>query len=438
MPGCIARGLAMAGVACLALLTSSCSSSASPSGSPASSGSPAPPPSGLLGHSNLLYGSEIGAWEINGGSAVTNPTIVREIRAAKVSLIRYSVYDCFTGQRCGRDNHAGTQSEVTFQDAIRGITKTDGAIPWIKFLPVARGNIRGTTGQIFCPPGDGSDWGMNVPADKQVLAAIAAVYKGPIVLEDNNEAEYDCARFWGFSSDGDPGVSTDLGHLFAATMPPLLAYAKTLGFSDVVSVGYIGISGGPGWNDPCAATSTAPFGYSCSIPNTYIDEFNRAAHAAYVTSGEKPDYIPEVESVHSYCHSPDFTSATGYPVPDAECYAWQRQWITAARQEVDSIWGDAIGNQIRFAVSEWSGGAYNKHGNSWAGFTNGDMPRYVAGYLKTLRGDGVTTGDGDGYWSATLFNLSSNPQGNGYNLIQPDGKPSDYYPAFRSASLGGQ
>jgi hypothetical protein len=436
MPGIIARGLAIVGVAGLALLTQSCSGSASPSGAP--SGSPAVPATGLLARTDLIYGSEIGAWENNGGPAVANPAVVREIRAAKVSLIRYSVYDCFTGQRCGRNNHQGTQSEAAFQQAIRGITTTDGAIPWIKFLPVARGNIRGVTGSIFCPPGDGSDWGMNVPVDKKVLAAIAAVYKGPIILEDNNEAEYDCARFWGFSSEGDQGVSTDLGKMFSATMPPLLSYAKSLGFSDVVSVGYIGISGGPGWNDPCSATSSGPFGYSCSIPTTYVDEFNQAAHAAYVSSGNNPDYIPEAESVHSYCHSPDFTSTKGYPVPDAECYAWQRQWIATARQEVDSIWGNAIGSQIRFAVSEWSGGAYNPRADSWAGYSNGGMPGYVAGYLKVLRGDGTTTGDGDGYWSATLFNLSSNPQGNGYNLIQPDGKPSDYYPAFRAASAGGQ
>lgn len=45
---------------------------------------------------------------------------------------------------------------------------------------------------------------------------------------------------------------------------------------------------------------------------------------------------------------------------------------------------------------------------------------------------------GTGYWAAALFQLASNPQGNGYNVIEPDGTPSDYYPAFRAASLSGQ
>jgi hypothetical protein len=66
------------------------------------------------------------------------------------------------------------------------------------------------------------------------------------------------------------------------------------------------------------------------------------------------------------------------------------------------------------------------------------MPGYVAGYLKVLRGNGRTTGSGNGYWAGSLFEVASNPQGNGYNLIEPDGSPADYYPAFRSASVGGR
>ena len=327
--------------------------------------------------------------------AVTNPAVTSKIRDAAVPAIRFSVYDCFTGETCGRDHHRGTQSRTEFQSAIRGITQTDRAVPWLKFLPVSRSNIRGIIGSVFCPPANGSDWAMNLPADKQVLAATADVYKGPIILEDNNEAEYDCGPYWGYSSDGDPGVSTKLGQIYAATMPELVAYARSLGFSDVVTMGYIGISGGPGWGDPCTATAGAPYGYHCAIPSMYLDEFNNAVHSAYVASHDNPDFIPQVESVHSYCHSTDFTSKPGYPVPNAECYAWQSEWIYAARTQAEAIWGDAIGGQIRFAVSEWSGGTYRTPADSWAGYHNGGMPGYVAGYLKVLRGNGRTTGSGN-------------------------------------------
>jgi hypothetical protein len=395
-------------------------------------------PSGLLARTNLLYSTEIGAWEGDGGPAVKNSAVAAKIRAARIPAIRFSVYDCFTGERCGRDHHKGTQSRAAFQSAIRGITQADHAIPWLKFLPVSRSNIRGIIGSIFCPPADGSDWAMNLPASKQVLAATAAVYKGPVILEDNNEADYNCAPFWGYSTDGAPGVSTKLGHLYVATMPALVAYARQLGFSDIVTMGYVGISGGPGWGDPCTADSSAPYGYSCAVPTTYIDEFNNVVHAAYVASHDNPDYLPEVESVHSYCHSTDFTSKPGYPVPDAKCYAWQREWLLMARAQVEQIWGEPIGSRIRFAVSEWSGGTYRTPSDSWAGYRNGGMTSYVSGYLKMLQGDGQVTGSGTGYWGAALFLTASNPQGNGYNLIEPDGSPADYYPAFRAASLAGQ
>jgi hypothetical protein len=426
------RSLAATGLAGLCLLALSCTSS------PSHPAPPPPPPTGLLARTDLLYGSEIGAWEADGGPAVTNPAVTSKIRAAAIPAIRFSVYDCFTGQTCGRDHHRGTQSRTEFQSAIRGITRTDRAVPWLKFLPVSRSNIRGIIGSVFCPPANGSNWAMNLPADKQVLAATAEVYKGPIILEDNNEAEYDCGPYWGYSSDGDPGVSTKLGQIYAATMPELVAYARSLGFSDIVTVGYIGISGGPGWGNPCTATAGAPYGYHCAIPSMYLDEFNNAVHAAYVAHHDNPDYIPQVESVHSYCHSTDFTSKPGYPVPNAECYAWQSEWIHAARQQVESVWGNAGGSQIRFAVSEWSGGTYRTPADSWAGYHNGGMPGYVAGYLKVLRGNGHTTGSGNAYWAASMFELASNPQGNGYNLIEPDGTPADYYPAFRSASASGR
>jgi hypothetical protein len=414
------------------LLAAACSSAPSP---------PAPralrDPTGLLGHSNLLYSSEIGAWEGAGGPAVTNPAVAGEIRAAKIPAIRFSVYDCFTGERCGRDRHEGTQSRAAFQSAIRGITQTDGAIPWLKFLPVSRSNIHGIIGAIFCPPADGSDWAMNLPANKAVLAATAAVYRGPVILEDNNEAEYDCAPFWGYPTTGAPGVSTKLGDIYVATMPALVADAHRLSFSSVVTIGYLGISGGPGWGDPCTPDGSAPYGYDCAVPTRYVDEFNTAVHAAYLASHDNPDYLPEVESVHSYCHSTDFTSKPGYPVPDAMCYAWQREWLLMARAQVEQIWGNSIGSQIRFAVSEWSGGTYRTPADSWVGYRNGGMPPYVSGYLKMLEGDGKVTGSGTGYWGASLFQLASNPQGNGYNLIEPDGSPSDYYAAFKAASLSG-
>jgi hypothetical protein len=390
----------------------------------------------LLTQHNLIYGSEIGAWDTGGGPAVTDKRIVSQVTAARIALIRYGVYDCFTNETCGRDHHRGSLSAAAYESAVAGITRTDHSALWLKMVPISQGDIGGVTGSIFCP--SAGDWDMNLPMEKQLLADTARVYRGPIVLESDNEAEYDCSSYWGFSSAGDRGVSTYLGDIFAATIPRLAAYARSLGFSDVVTDGYIGVDGGPGWGDTCRPRPAAAFHYECAIPRQFVDEFNQAALAAWRASGRNRDYIPESESVHSYCHSTDFTSSPGYNFSNDECLAWQREWLVSARQQVDRIWGTAIGSQIRFAVSEWSGGTYNSATDRWSGYADGGMASYVTEYLAMLKGDGRTTGTGTAYWEASLFELAGNPQGNGYNVINPNGAPSDYYGAFKRASVRGQ
>ena len=403
----------------------------------------ATPTNNLLTQHNLIYGAEIGAWETNGGPAVTNPAVANEINAADIPAIRYAVYDCFTTETCGRDNHSGSLSQSTYQSAISGIVNTDHAVPWLKMVPITSGGIGSVqNGSVFCP--SVSNLGMNLAMEKQVLAATAAVYRGPIVIESSNEAEYDCAGFWGFSSAGAPGVSTDIGKMYAATMPALVQYARQLGFADVVTVGYIGVNGGPQWGDPCTASSGSPYGYNCNPPGMWVDEFNQAVLAAYRSHRDKADYIPDVESVHSYCHSTDF-APNPFTFDNNECYAFQREWLTNARGQVDSIWGSRIGASIRFAVSEWQAGACDSYpSDCWSGFnaTGDPVGSYVDGFLSMLPGNGVTTGTGTAYWAANLFELASNGSGTqgpgAYNVINADGSTPPWYANFEADSVKGQ
>jgi len=403
----------------------------------------AAPTNSLLTHHNLIYGSEIGAWETNGGPAVSNPTVVSKIKAADIPVVRYAVYDCFTTQRCGRDNHVGSLSISAYESAISGIVNTDHAVPWLKMVPITSGSIGSVpSGSIFCPPL--SNLGMNLAMERQVLAATAAVYRGPIVIESSNEAEYDCAGYWGYPSAGSSGVSTDIGMMYAATMPALVEYARQLGFSDVVTVGYIGVNGGPQWGDPCTAASGYPYGYNCSVPSVWVDQFNQAVTAAYLAHRRNPDYIPDVESVHSYCHSADF-APNPFTFDDNECYAYQREWLTSARSQVDSIWGPGVGSSIRFAVSEWQAGACDSYpSDCWSGFNAPGNPvgSYIDGYLAMLAGNGVTTGAGTAYWGANLFELASNgagTQGPGaYNVINADGSTPPWYANFAADSVRAQ
>lgn len=387
----------------------------------------------LLTQTNLIDGTEIGIWEPDGGPALNNSTVLSEYQALKSPVVRYGVYDCFTDETCGIDNHTGSLSKTTFETTVSGIVNTLHAIPWIKLPPVAKGAIGSVSnGAVLCPPS--TNWGMNLALDKEVLQAISTVYKGPIIVEDNNEAEYACYSAWGFANPGAVGVSTDIGHMWSATMPALKNYAlNTLGFSQMVSVGYIGLNGGPQWGQSCTPNSSYPYGYDCAVSSRWIAEFNNQVHTDYTNATtNKSYYIPNVESVHSYCHSPVFAT-NPYTFDNNECYAFQREQLTNFRSRVNSIWGSTTGNNLRFAVSEWQAGVCtSRTSNCWSGWTtSGNQPgSYDDGFLSMLAGNGVTTGTGTAYWGAALFEAASNsdsaPSGY-YNIIGQDGSEPSWY-----------
>jgi hypothetical protein len=183
---------------------------------------------------------------------------------------------------CGRDNHAGTVARTDFNAVIQGITQTDNAVLWLKMVPIARDTIaNGVNGAIFCPPWTGAADG-NLPMYKQVIAQVKnAGYLGPLVIESNNEMEFACYKYWQsqgapISGGGSVGVSKRIGEHYAATMPALKAYARGLGFSDLVVGGYIGVGGGTEWGQACTRDSSQVFGYACGYSTRWVREFNVA------------------------------------------------------------------------------------------------------------------------------------------------------------------
>jgi hypothetical protein len=409
-------------------------------------------PADVLQQKGLIYGSEIGGW-LTGGRPATDAStgIPGKVVAAGVPVIRYEARDCFTDEVCGRNNHVGTLSRSSFDDAIVAITSSMHAIPFIKLLPVS------VAGSTFCPDKNVdltlANPTLNLPIYESMLAEIAngSGYHGPIIIESSNEMEYDCAAHWfgAGASAGLAGVSTLIGEHYAANMPALVKYARdTLRFSQVVSVGYIGVSGGGygsitnGWGANCTANATAPYGYACGYRRRAVTEFNTAVLAAYHSNGDDPDYIPDVESIHAYCHSTDFvpTSFTpnAYDFDDNVCYSFYRNWIVKSRAYVNAIWGPTIGNNIRFSISEWQAGACATTTNCWTGFSSPSaVQSYYDGWYRMLRGNGNTAGTGTRYWSANLFAIASftdtDPNG-AYNLVRQDGTTPPWYDTFRSMS----
>ena len=186
-------------------------------------------------------------------------------------------------------------------------------------------------------------------------------------------------------------------------MPALKKYARSLGF-DIAAVGYVGVSGGTGWGNSVAAPRTRS-----------MTEFMTAAHAAYVASGNDPDYIPDAVSIHAYPYSPDFS----YTTPLSEIIAYFDNWTAANRAVIDRIWGPVVGPQIKLVMSEWNAG-----NSGWTGFQDQRVDDFYTQWLQMLRRNG--------FWMANQFAVASNSLS--YDMIKSDGTVRRQYAPFKAVS----
>lgn len=366
----------------------------------------------LMSRKDFIYGSEIGAWKTDGKPAINLSTNIPDlVKAAKIPIIRFALFDCFSGMTCGTDNHAGTQNRTNFDTAINGITTNLNAEPWVKLVPIANDTIGTINGAVFCP--SLNNLAYNLPFYKAVVDQAGNRVH---IYESTNEAEYSCWQKWGYSGSGAVGVSTTLGNHFAQNMPALKKYAKTKGV-DIKTVGYIGVSGGTGW------------GQTCTTPRLRaISEFNQATYQAYVNSGNDPDYIPNAESIHAYPHSPDFPNAS-----DTCIFQYFKLFAQQWRQELVKIWGPTIGNQIKLSISEWEAGNL-----AWTGWTTAStVQSYYDGWFRyVLQGGALPDGSigaTERWWNANQFVTASD--NNYYDMIKADGTTYPWYDTFKSASI---
>lgn len=458
----------------------------------------------LLARTDLIYGSEVGAWRTNGGVAITNSSVIQKITDAKIPLIRWAPRDTFNDLTNPSVGTQGTQSRPEFDTAINGFINALGTVPMIKLPPITSESLGSPLGPapfsrsvaITLTSGsstitsaglfrqrDASGYitGAGIPAgtgiayvnantatlyvqltsaqtpvtatasgailatvghdettaaratfvppwnDDSKLAQNLGTYKayvaqaGPRVriYESNNEMEFTGWRAWraqgasSVGSGGSVGVSSILGRHYAANMPQLKKYARSLGW-EIICMGYAGVPGGTGWGNTLASPNTRT-----------MTEFNTAVHDAYVASGYDPDYIPDAVSVHSYGHSGDFTT-NGTPTDDIITYF--NNWAVTQRGILKSIWGNTIGSQIKLSISEWNAGFTNHNGAGWTGFTTlggDDVVYYYDQWLKMLRRNN--------FWHASCFALASNGAEN-YDMVTETGTTRPQYAPFKALS----
>jgi hypothetical protein len=353
----------------------------------------------LRQRTDLIYGTEIGAWRTTGAPGTDPATgIPALVKAAKIPLVRFAVYDVFTDMRDPQGN-PGTQSRANFDTALNTIRGNLNAEVLMKLLPIAKDVIGTKNGSIYCPPTT------NLTQNLEYYKALVAQAQSRVrMYESTNEMEYACSALWGYPSAGSPGVSKLLGQHFAQNMPALKKYARGLGF-DILTVGYIGTAGGFGWGD--------------SIANPRIStatEFLTATHDAYVASGYDPDYIPDAVSIHAYPNSPDF----GVNASLTDIISYYEAWKSGVRSQIDAIWGPTIGPSIRLAVTEWNAGS-----KDWTGFNDSRVVDFYNAWLAMLRRNN--------FWMANQFAIASNAT-EPYDMIRTTGATTPFYDAFKAVS----
>ena len=142
-------------------------------------------PADLRARTDLIYGSEIGAWRADGGTAVrASSGIPALLQAAGVPVIRFAMHDVFTDLQ-DPTGAPGTQTRANFDTALNGIRDTVKAEPFVKLLPIADDLIGTKNGAVFCPPKDRLD--SNLEYYKQVVKQAGARVR---LYESTNEMEY--------------------------------------------------------------------------------------------------------------------------------------------------------------------------------------------------------------------------------------------------------
>jgi hypothetical protein len=454
---------------------------------------PASSVASILARTDLIYGSEIGAWRTSGGNAVIGATgVPAKVREARIPVVRWAVRDTFSDLTNASVGTTGVQSRSGFDTAINGIRTECQAEPFIKLPPItaeqlgspvgpaafsrtvtvtttngstaatssggflprdstgyitgtgiqattrisivastssitlslpatASGTITATIGHdlstahraTFTPPyGDDSQLTQNLDTYKAIVAQAGARCR---LYESQNEMEYVGWAFWkgqgasAFGSGGSVGVSTMLGKHYAANMPLLKKYARTLGFG-IVTVGYMGIGGGFNW------------GNSVASPNTRTPtEFHTAVKAAYDASGGDPDYIPDAVSIHAYPFTAGSGGDFGNTLTLADCIAYHENWADSTRAIMTTIWGSTIADNIRLVMSEWNAGD-----TTWTGFADSRVDDFYDAWLAMLR-------DKD-WWMANCFALASNGS-EPYDMVKEDGTTRRQYDAFKNRSI---
>jgi hypothetical protein len=327
----------------------------------------------LFTRTDLIYGAEIGAWDMDGGTAVKNPTARSHIRAAGIRVIRWGIWAKFDSLNQGGSTPRQTLAD--FNQAVDGIVSL-GAIPLIKLPPIWPKQAANA------PDAWNIEWlqeivkhgGQRVP-----------------LYEFGNEPDW--YQKW--------SAETYAVH-WLQVVPALKKYARSLGFEIFV--------GGP------ALANSYPENVA------YMRVFLQHTAAAYRKSGDR-DMVPDFVSSHTYLtETENATPATMQARIDAwgKFYANVRQEINAAYAGLEDTAGQPLAPQIKLADSEFNYTINNKN-------TRADNQAYADYYVQAM----YRMIRRQNLWLANIFTIASHG-GGALDLLNTDGSPKPLYHAYKA------
>lgn len=321
-----------------------------------------------------LAGTQIGAWDTNGGTAVNTSTARANVIAANVKMIRWQMWNSpcdLRGTLC--------QSTSQFEAGLTGIIGL-GAEPLIGLPPIW--NQQGATGT--------DPW--SYEWQRWIIRTAAGRVR---LYEMGNEPDNY------LSMTGQQYYDT----LWGPNVPALKAYARSLGHT--ISVG------GPGW----ANSATADL--------THIQTWLTACKTAYLANGNNRDYLPDFVSTHLYLTSTENSSqANALAKINAwgSFYASLRSWIDTNYAGLNDSNGNPIAPQIRLMCSEYN----DTIDNNWPGNTQTWTDFYYNAMFNMFRTQDL--------WAAIQFTIASH-SGTALDLLNSDGTAKPAYTSFKASIL---
>jgi surface antigen len=349
---------------------------------PAATPTPTPTPGGdprnaLFSAQNLIYGAQIGAWDMDGGLAVNNATAKANVQAARVKVIRWQMWRPPCDIR-----PTNCQTTAQFNQAIDGIIAS-GAVPLVGLPPI-------WNEQCANGPDPWSyawqQWIVNTAGSRVKLYELA------------NEPDNYC------------GLTGQTYHdqiWLPATggAAALKKYARSLGNEIYI--------GGPAWANS----------YTANLAD--IQTWLAATKQDYLAHANDRDYLPDFVSTHTYLVTPSENDTQAHA--QARIDAWGAfydslySWIQTNFAGL-SDQGYPIADELKIANSEYN----DTIDNSWTGNDSQVWTDFYLGAMNSMF-------KSHHVWLGMEFTIASHT-GGALDLLTTSGTAKPLYTSFKAIS----